>query len=154
MSVINNQALARAKTLVKENFGDISDLSPELQNTITNIYYKVAQHLLNREDGESFPRSALLLAEDLESGYKKYIEESTYLVKSAKALPEIIASLREDVLKRKSRKDIELITFALLCLFKYRVPNAMRKSALRLKFECWLRRSSVDEIENLYQLFL
>ena len=150
--MINNDALEYARLLLSDDLGDIGDLPSELQNTIANIYYKCSQHALNQENADKWPRS-IFLAESVEEGFKRYIEETIFLLESKKALPGIIASFRQDIVGQKSRKEVEFVTFALLGMLKYRVPNAMQKSALRVKIECWLRRSRVDEVENLYRLF-
>ena len=150
--MINNHALEHARSRLKDDLGDIEDMPLEVQNTIANIYYKLSQHVLNCEHGDNWPRS-IVIAENLAKGFKGYIEETTFLLESIKSLPGIVASLRENIIGRKSQKDVEFVTFVLLGMFKYRVPNVMKKSALRLKFECLLRRSRVNEIENLYRLF-
>lgn len=155
-TAINNGALEKAMLLIEEDFDGITDLPItdlpiELQNTIANIYYDIAQMSLNHQRGEQFPTS--LLMPDNRKKLERYIKDSVFFIESRKSLPRMVSDFRRVVLKKHNQSDIEFMTFALLCLFKYRIPDCSGKSVLRCKFEIWRRRSSVDEIENLYKLF-
>lgn len=150
--MINNDVLKNAISLLRVDMGDIEGLPLELQNTIANIYYKLSQHALDVSGDNKLPRS-ITGAKNLAKGYKGYIEETTFLLECRKSLPEMVAILKKEIIGQKSQNDIDFVTFALLGTFKYRVPNATQMSVLRLRFECWRRKSRVDEIENLYRLF-
>ena len=152
MTTINNEAVERARLLVKEDFNHLNDLPIELQNTIANIYYKIAQVSLNCERGEQFP-SSVALSDNFKEGFERFVHDSVFLIECRKSLPGIVSGLRPDVLRKKNQEDVDFMIFALLCVFKYRIPNALQKSMVRLKFERWRRESSVDEIDNLYKLF-
>lgn len=152
MTEIDSEAVKQARLLVKADFDQITDLPIELQNTIVNIYYKLAQSALSRQRGEKEP-GLVALADFTGKSYRRYVEDSVFLIESRKSLPGIICSLRTDVLAKQDQESIDFMISFLLGVFKYRIPNIMEMSMLRTKFEKWRRNSSVDEIEHLYQLF-
>src|SRR3989304_8137936 len=98
---MNHKALKSARTAINKNFGDMTDLSEELQNTIVNIYYKAA---IIAQNSEQF-----VFRYGIE-GMKKGVEDSLFYINSVKALPEIINRFREDVISKGNKRAIKFMT--------------------------------------------
>lgn len=152
MNSTNTITLNRARLLVAQDFGQLSDLPIELQNTIANIYYKFAQMMINVERDEQMS-SVIKSSNNFRKGFKNYIRDSTFLIESKKSLPSIISDLRNEVLEKNDKKEISFTIFVLLSIFKYRIDNVMKKSAMRVQLERWFKSFSVDEISNLNKKF-
>lgn len=152
MDAIDNEALQRARSLVAQDLGSITDLPTEIQNTIANLYYKMAQFLVNYQPGGNIPAS-VFKSGNVVKDLRGFGEEQANWIAGRKHLPGIISALRK-VRDHESREEFENLALIILCMFKYGIPNALDKSVIRLKIEKRLRQAKVDEIENLYQMIL
>jgi hypothetical protein len=149
MSAIDPEALKRAKEMVNRNLGGIADLEEELRNTVANTYYRICQLDLEQEAGLPL---RIGLEGDLEKGWKKFCEEASLLTAGAKHLPELLEIIR-DCQKKGNRIEYEKGKQGVLDMFKYRIPDLAKKSALRVSMERPFYAAKVDEIPNLWSLF-
>ena len=106
--------------MARKDLGTLDDLPIEVANTIANIYYKY--HL---SDDDS-------------------IEKHQYEI-DIDAIQKIIKNMR---ILRETNPDLyDYSVDFFLDLFKYRIPEANKKSAFRRRIERKLKK--VEEIENL-----
>lgn len=148
---MNYEALKNTHSLIERDFGDITDLPEELQNTLCNIYYKCS---LIEQDTHKFAfgdrsEGNGKVAERL----KKGMSDMAFYTSSMESLPEIITGLRE-VISEGNKSDIQFVTEVLLFTYKYRISNASSKSYLRARIEKFLSRGKVDEISDLNETII
>lgn len=139
---MNQEALNAARTAINNNFGNLSGLSEELQNTIANIYYKAAVIAQNP--------SQSVLADGVD-GISKGIKDTIFYTESAESLPGMINAFREDVIPKGNESDIDFMTEVFLCMFKYRIENVSSKPFFFVKILKFFSRGKVDEISDLYK---
>jgi len=148
---IKRKILEKAKSLLAEEIGYITDLPKEMQNTIANMYYKTALFMHEHEQGKGLP-SSVSESKDIVKGIKHFFDDMAHFTASRKYLPGIISSIRE-LKSQGEQEEYELAVFIWLCHNKYRISDALNKSEMRLKIEKKLRQSKVDEIKGLYLQF-
>jgi hypothetical protein len=150
MTPLNNEALNRTRLLIKRDFGDLSDLSEELRNTLVNTYYEFCDLGMELEGEFAFP-SAVAMEGDLVAGMEKFAKESAHLNAAVRSFPEVIAGLRG--MKREGRiEGYNLSVSLILDIFKYRIPDANTKTGAQLDAERPRYASQVREIANLWRL--
>lgn len=139
---MNQEALDNARIKIEEGFGDISDLSEELQNTIANIYYQAAQIAQS-------PHKAILGngIDKIQNG----IEDTSFYISAVESLPGIIEAFREDVLQKGNEDDINFMNEVFICMYKYRVKNALSKPLFVVKMIKAFSKKKVNEIPDLYK---
>lgn len=146
-------AIQYAKEWINQKLGSLDDIPSELQNTIANLCYKFAVQQINREaNPNGFPID-IFKTGNFADGLLTYIKDANFLINVMKDIPDLINEYRK-VLKTKGQKEIDLVTFTFLCMWKYRISNVPDKTYLRLKIETTLRRKKIDEIPNLYRLMV
>ena len=150
MNPINKEALSKARQMMNRDFGeDISDLSQEIRNTLTNIYYEFSCLVIRSQSGQH--PEAMLKARGFMQGLKKFAEENAFLRSAVDALPTIISEMRK-LARAGDRKGYEFLVRLFLDTFKLRIPNVDKKSMLRLTFERSYYSSKVKEIPDLWKL--
>jgi hypothetical protein len=139
---MNIEALATTRTTIKDNFGDLSDLSEELQNTIANIYYKAA--LIGQDPTKS-------VFSEGRAGLDKGVKDAIFYNNTAKVLPGMINAFREESIAKGNKSEIDFMTEIFLCKYKYRIEDALSMRYFALKAKKALSRGKVDEIRDLYK---
>lgn len=140
---LNHVALNNTRTVIKRDFGDLSDLHEELQNTIANIYYTAA--IIGQNPEQYVFRKGL-------KGIKKGIVDSTFYVEGVKSLPEFIKLFREEVVSKGNEKDIKFMTEFLLLSYKYRIESLSSKPYFYAKILKFFNRRKVNEIPGLFRM--
>ena len=130
-----------AATLLKGELGDLDDLPPELQNTISNIYYKANPSTLVLETSGD-------VIDDFKTNSMDMINRTSDL----KSIGDMIKSLRQTREEAKSN-DLDavydyLVTL-MLDIYKYRIENAHKKTPIRRSIERKFKKPE-KEIPNLY----
>lgn len=141
---IDDSTLRKAANALYSDLGTLDDITPELRNTIANVYYKffVVKRKLN-DPNLLFGSDKL----DTVSTYKKHYKDTMNIFNDHRYAKEFIKSMRET---RKQDEDIYryLETFTLDNL-KYRIPDAEEKTGIRRAFERIFRKPK--EIPGLYK---
>lgn len=150
MKALNTKALDQARQLIKQRFGDLSDLPEDVRNTIANTYYEFC-HMGTELNHEFATPQTVALADDFMKGFKEYGADAAHIMSSAEFMPEIIAGIRE-VRNKGNGEHYKFVLQVFLDNFKYRIPNAGQKSSLRLNIERPFYVAKVKEIENLRKL--
>lgn len=130
-----------AAQLIKGQLGNLDDLPPELQNTVSNIYYRAnPSTIIQHATGNAL--------RDFEKNSLEMINRTSDL----KFVGEMIASLRE-VKQEASSNDLDFVYGHLVTLildvYKYRIENANDKSPIRRSIERKFKKPE-SEIPNLY----
>ncbi|HTA95050.1 MAG TPA: hypothetical protein VK769_02900 [Verrucomicrobiae bacterium] len=150
MTPLNHKALNQARQLIKSDLGDLSDLPEELRNTLANTYYEYCYLGLELEGEFAFP-SVISMESDPVAGMNKFVSESAHLEAAVKALPEVIRGLRG--ITRQGNENYERWTSLILDIFKYRIPDADKKTRSQLDADRAHYASQVQEIPNLWRMF-
>lgn len=140
---LNYSALVDAQIMIKKDFGDLSDLDEELQNTIVNIYYNAA---IIGQDSQKY-----VLQRGLQ-GLKKAVIDATFYTTSVASIPELIRCFRDEVIPKGNEKDINFMTEYFLMSFKYRIENVSSKRLIHAKILKFFRKWKVIEINNLHKI--
>jgi hypothetical protein len=149
MKTLNTEALNQAKQVIKQQFGDLFDLPEDVRNTIANTYYEFC--LISTEHNKFSNPQSIALANSFEEGLKKYSSDIAHIKSAAKFMPEIIAEIRE-IRKKGEQNNYKFLLQVFQDNFKYRIPNALNKSSLRLSLERPFYVGKAKEIQNLWKL--
>ena len=139
---LNSQLLQQAAESLFGTLGALDDLGNELSNTVANVYYRFYAI------GDMSQLGVKLKAtEDMSSQYRSYMGLGSRALAEFSAIDGVIASLR----KAKGENYIigNYLVQLTLDIFKYRIPNAEKKSAIRRSIERRFRK--VNEVAGLYQ---
>jgi hypothetical protein len=125
--------------------GPLDDLGAELSNTVANVYYQF--HLMSQNMGD--PGSALGVRRDRDfpSDFRNVLGTLGYALAAYQAMEGMIRSLREARTQNAAIGDY--LVRHMLDTFKYRIPNADKKTPIRRAIERQFR--TVDEIAGLYK---
>ena len=130
MSIENFQDPVRSR--IKQLFGDTSDLSEELVNTLCNLYY-FAEKAEKLNFGGLTDLQELFPSKDKAELVKMYMQHIGHVSASASHAPEMIESMRSARSQQPSLLSfLEQLT---IDLFKYSIEGVERKSAIRRGFE-------------------
>lgn len=145
-TMLNAMALTLCEVCIRAEMGRLDDLPPQVANTIANVYYRfflMTAATVQRQplplpirEGTDDPIHALIAAGRAVAERKA----------AMKAIPEMVACLRElDPAQQPNAYRAAVDYF--LDVFKYRIPDAHRKTGLRRMIERRFRK--VDEIPGL-----
>ena len=121
---LNSELLQQAAEALFGTLGALDDLGNELSNTVANVYYRF--YVI----GDMSQLGVKLQAtEDMSSQYRSYMGLGSRALAEFSAIDGVIASLR----KAKGENYIigNYLVQLTLDIFKYRIPNAENKSAIR-----------------------
>jgi hypothetical protein len=145
--MINDKILEQCRKSIKSEIGTLSDLPPELANTIANYYYKFYLFSL---DMQKNPIPSMVSKEkDIFKGLKKFSLEAETRLAMMEILPSNINELRSIDKNRNPGKYYSFL-FLLLDVYKYEIKNTSKKSGLRRMIERHFKK--VNEIPNLVEL--
>ena len=147
-----NDELNRAvRQLVSATYGDTSDLSEELVNTLTNIYYFAlkARKLNFGGLGDIQDIHIDKSQEELVSIYMKHMQHVMAATELAPSLVENLRGIRRQEQEQQGHASVVFDTFeqVTIDLLKYDIKNAERKTEFKRALERKLRVPS--EIPNL-----
>ena len=130
-----------AAMLLKGELGDLDDLPPELQNTVSNIYYRSnPSTLMFESSGDAL--------DDFKTNSMDMINRTSDL----KSIGDMIKSLRQ-VREEAKSNDLDFVYDHMLTLmldiYKYRIENAHEKTPIRRSIERKFKKPE-KEIPNLY----
>ena len=116
-----------AATLLKGALGNLDDLPPELQNTVSNIYYKSNPSTLMFESSGN-------AIDDFKTNSMDMIHRTSDL----ESIGDMIKSLRQ-VREEAKSNDLDFVydhmVTLMLDLYKYRIENAHNKTLIRRSIE-------------------
>jgi len=142
--MFDSEILIFTANAIRKRLGSISDLPPEMANTIANVYYRLCLETQQATPGR-LPQS-VVGSGDLIGGLTSHVKHTAHLLASASALPEMVTGFRElDPVQQPNARRAALDLF--LDMFKYNISNAHRKIGLRRMIERKFKQ--VDEIPNL-----
>jgi hypothetical protein len=152
--VLSKEVISGIKSMIINDFGDLSDMPKELANTILNIYYVIYVRNSQQKNskGPCFPNENFN-AKDAGSAYMKFVKDRAFYIASIEELPGIVQSIREARLEsirdggQVSKIIYDDLVNVTVDIFKYRIDNAYNKFPLRRMLERKLKK--VDEIQNL-----
>ena len=150
MKTLNTVALDQARQIIKQRFGDLSDLPEDVRNTIANTYYEFC-HMGTELNHEFATPQTVALADDFMKGFKEYGADAAHIMSSAEFMPEIVTEIRA-IRNKGEHENYKFLIKVFLDNFKYRIPNALQKSGVRLNLERPFYTGKVKEIENLWKL--
>ena len=130
-----------AAMLLKGELGDLDDLPPELQNTVSNIYYRSnPSTLMFESSGDAL--------DDFKTNSMDMINRTSDL----KSIGDMIKSLRQ-VREEAKSNDLDFVydhmRTLMLDIYKYRIENAHEKTPIRRSIERKFKKPE-KEIPNLY----
>ena len=144
----DKEILNLTASIIRKRLGSISDLSPEMANTIANVYYRLCLETQRSAPGRIPPSTTH--KDNLLDSLTSHVQQTAELLASVKAIPEMVTGFRElDPVQQPNARKAALDLF--LDMFKYNISNAHRKIGLRRMVERIF--SHVDEIPNLASLF-
>lgn len=144
--MVNQDAIVHAREAIKGKIGSLHDLSPELANTVANIFYNDALFYFDFLDKVRTGPSIITAMNKGE--LKAFNNDRAYSLYMVAALPEQISNLRK--LKTEDQRSYLYSIELLLDIYKYRIDRAHKKSLLIRRI---LRRfHRPTEIPNLNDL--
>jgi hypothetical protein len=150
MNVLNNQAVVNAKEMLAAHFEGIAQVPEPLRNTVANIYYRYCCLSLDMAEANPLPKSIFTHQNPLR-GIEELLKEKAFLVTCIQTMQKTIPGLR--ILENTDRDEFEEIVSISLDVFRYRIIDAGRKSALRRSIERKLSSQKNTEIDGLWRLF-
>lgn len=131
-----------AAILIKGELGDLDDLPYELQNTVSNIYYRSnPSTLMSESSGDAL------------TDFKMHSMNMINRLSDTKYIGDMIKSLRE-VREQAESKDFgavyDYLVTLYLDIYKYRIENAQDKTPIRRSIERKFKKPE-KEIPDLYQ---
>ncbi len=118
---------------IRGNYGDTSDLSEEVVNTLCNIYYFAERAAEDRDFPGLLDIQAIHPSKDKASLVPIYMAHMAHVVSAVEFLPDLIESLRKAAAGGSGQQAyLEQLT---LDLFKYQIEDAIQKSGLRRSLE-------------------
>lgn len=133
---------------ISQLFGDTSDLSEELVNTLCNIYY-FARKAKKLNFGGLTDIKMMFPGKSESELLKRYMEHMAHITSAAEHAPVMVESMRQ---VRKEKKEIcPFIEQVTVDLLKYGIENAEAKPA----FLRWIQRKlkTPAEYRGLTELF-
>jgi len=147
---MNVQVVGWATEAMKKQLGIIDDLPYELANTISNIYYRAGQIVLE-DHGSGSLLKVMMNTPDQSELVLSYAQGVSTLDK-LKAIPDMVSRLRS--IDKTTHPNLYAMTWNLLLdMLKYDIKNAMDKPEIWRRMERFFRRPTTPEFPRLVELF-
>ena len=137
-------ALRDAAYNLFDSLGTLEDLGPELANTVANVYYRYA---LASGNVDNLALALGMAPPTTQSAHGDLMTEVGVIMAQQEYIDEMVQRMR--LARDKDAKAAEYLRVLALDTFKYRIANAMKKSAIRRAVERRLMRA--NEIAGLYE---
>jgi hypothetical protein len=133
--------LAMTRTALIADFGDLEDISPELGNTIANVYLRRFVAPLLPQPPKLTPRVSVL-----------YCHTIAKIQTDCAFAREAVSRLRK--LAQKAHPSVvNVIAETCISILKYQIHDVLQKSYVRQRIERLLHMHQVDEFPGLLESF-
>ena len=169
---IDKKIFRMCKTAIRQKFGNLDDLPPDLANTVANIFYKsfeLSPKWVGKKSIKQRYSNASLVGEELnsEGGFADFLKNIISYYETAKDDRSIIDkmvkqsrnvnNITEMIYElRKLNRNDGLPNYRnkvqdILDLMKYGIEDAGKKTLIMREIERDLKEKEVDEVPDLYR---
>lgn len=146
MPRVNSYAVSLARATVRKVYGSLYDLPEEIRNTIANTYYEY--YCMQEEGGIKGLWDRLAGRGEFMSGIKLAVEDKAHLAAAVNNMPEVMNRIRAIA---KDGRNCDMVYEVFLMIFKYRMPDADKKSLEQMRLERPSYAARVREIPELWK---